>query len=96
MRITDMGNGIPLNILVEKNEIKTSDKGQIKRNRDDLVGLRHLVHCPDQNYGVVSTLTCKDCGFWLGFAATDPQKPLGPGNAYSVCAHPVGRRIFSV
>ncbi len=91
-----MAGGIPSGILVSKDEIKSSDKGRIKRDRKDLLGSRHLTHCPDQDFNIVSTLTCEKCGFWLGFAPTDRKKPLAPGNAYSVCAHPVGRRIFSV
>ena len=87
---------IPRPPLLAKDEFKREEADGLERERIDLVGPRHLVSCPKKDFAAVCTVECVDCGFWLGFFPRDRRKPLEPGNAWSVCAHPMGREITSV
>lgn len=88
--------GIPRQVMTAKDEVKAHEYQRIESVRPDLIGPRNLVDCPKNDFKVVSTDACTGCGFWLGFFPKDRHKPLGPGNAWSVCAHPMGREVFTV
>ena len=87
---------IPKPVLLAKDEIKKHESDKIEQVRPDLVGPRHLVSCPKKDFHVTSTVECVACGYWLGFFPKDRRKPLAPGNAWSACAHPMGREVTSV
>ncbi len=87
---------IPRGAIITKDEFKSPEAHLLDRQQAELIGPRHLVSCPKKSFEPVCTEACAECGFWLGFFPADRRKPLGPGNAWSVCTHPMGRQVFSV